>query len=212
MPALYSNPPLADFVLSEAPGQRSRDNVKVNVAGTAIKSGTLLMLAAVGVATWAVETGSVGNPTIGTITVGAAALDGVYSLVFTSATAFKVLDPSGTQIGTGTAGTAFSAGGLGFTLTAGSTAAVAGSEININVTPGAKSYAVYDGSSPAVAVLYNQIPAMTGKANAVAFVIDCEVKRSALIGLTAAAETNLLTVGIKVRGKGGLATVSTPAL
>lgn len=40
--ALYSNPPLADFILSEASGQRSRDNVVVTQTGDAIESGTLL--------------------------------------------------------------------------------------------------------------------------------------------------------------------------
>lgn len=212
MPALYSNPPLADFLLSEAPGQRSRENIILNVTGTAVKSGQLLMLAASGSASWAVEVGSTGNPTIGTITVGSAALDGVYSVIFTSATAFRVVDPTGTQIGTGTAGTQFNTGGLTFTVTAGGTAAVAGTEINIDVTPGAKTYSVYDGSTAATAVLYNQVPATTGKVKVVAFTADCEVKRSALTGLTAAAEANLATVGIKVRGKGGLASVSTPAL
>lgn len=39
---LYSNPPLADFVLSEASGQRSRDNVVVTMAGDPILSGTVL--------------------------------------------------------------------------------------------------------------------------------------------------------------------------
>lgn len=42
MPALYSNPPLADVILSEARGQRSRDNVVVVQTGAAVASGTLL--------------------------------------------------------------------------------------------------------------------------------------------------------------------------
>ena len=39
---LYSNPRLADFVLSEAEGFRSRDNVVVTQTGTEIKSGTVV--------------------------------------------------------------------------------------------------------------------------------------------------------------------------
>ena len=39
---LYSNPRLADFVLSEAEGFRSRDNVVVTQTGVEIKSGTVV--------------------------------------------------------------------------------------------------------------------------------------------------------------------------
>lgn len=39
---LYSQPRLADFILSEANGQRSRENVVVTQTGVAIVSGTVL--------------------------------------------------------------------------------------------------------------------------------------------------------------------------
>lgn len=42
MTALYNTPKLKPFVLSEASGQRSRDNVTVIVSGSDIKSGTVL--------------------------------------------------------------------------------------------------------------------------------------------------------------------------
>lgn len=42
MTALYNTPKLKPFVLSEASGQRSRENVTVTVAGADIKSGTVL--------------------------------------------------------------------------------------------------------------------------------------------------------------------------
>lgn len=42
MTALYNAPKLKPFVLSEASNQRSRDNVVVTAAGTAIPSGTVL--------------------------------------------------------------------------------------------------------------------------------------------------------------------------
>lgn len=42
MTALYNTPKLKPFVLTEASGQRSRDNVTVVASGTEIKSGTVL--------------------------------------------------------------------------------------------------------------------------------------------------------------------------
>lgn len=43
MAALYSNPPLADVILSEANGQRSRENVVVTQTGAEVLSGTVMM-------------------------------------------------------------------------------------------------------------------------------------------------------------------------
>ena len=213
--ALYSNPPLADFVLAEASGQRSRDNVHVRQSGAAVKSGTLLVQDTVGAVGFAMEQGSTGNPTISATSASAQATaqatKGPYTLAFTSATAFKVSDPDDMQIGTGALGTAFSAAGLGFTLTAGGTAAVAGDTATLQVIPADDNYLPYTGTGTAVAILYSHLPAATGLKAAVAFTGDCEVKRSALTGLTAAAEDDLKKVGIKVRGTTTM-DVHTPAL
>ncbi len=210
--ALYSNPPLADFVLHEASGQRSRDNVHVRQSGAAVVSGSLLIVDTVGEVAFAMAEDATGNPTISLATAGALAFEGVYTVEFTSATAFKVKDPTGVQIGTGTLGTAFSAGGVGFTLTAGTTAPVAGDKAILNVVPADDNYLPYTGSGTAVAILYSHLPAATGLKSAVAFTSDCEVKRSALTGLTAAAEDQLRAVGIKVRGAVNVLSIHTPAL
>lgn len=124
MPSLVSNPPLADFILSEASGQRSRNNATITQTGAAIKSGTVLM-------------------------AGAAA----------------------------------------------------------------GKYAPYDGveASVATGILYSNLPAKTGDSKAVIFDLDCEVKRSALTGIDAAAEADLLKLGVRVRGNTALST-HTPAL
>lgn len=211
--ALYSNPILADFILHEASGQRSRDNVHVRQSGTAVVSGSLLIVDTVGSVVFAMDEGATGNPTIASATAGALAYEGVYTIEMTSATAFKVYDPTGAQVGSaGTLGTAFSAGGIGFTLTAGTTAAVAGDKANLVVIPADDNYLPYTGTGTPVAILYSHLPATTGLTAAVAFTSDCEVKRSALTGLTAAAEDQLRAVGIKVRGSVGALSISTPAL
>jgi len=59
-------------------------------------------------------------------TAGAAAIPGTYVLVFTGATTFKVVGPGGISLAAGASLAAYSSGGLGFTITAGSPAFVAG--------------------------------------------------------------------------------------
>lgn len=206
MTILTSTPRLAEFVLNEASGQRSRENIVVTQSGSAVPSGTLLTqsgdTATTGTAT--ATAGNTGNPTFGTIAVGAAGKVGAYVLKFTAATKFDVEDPDGVVIGSGTTGVAFSKAGVGFTLTAGGTPAVAGDEFTIAVAAGTGKYIPYTAAGaagPADAILYNWLPAKTGDASAVGFVRDCEVNRFALTGLDATAEAQLKNRGVIVRGR-----------
>ncbi len=205
MTILTSSPRLAEFVLSEASGQRSRENIVVTQTGAAIPSGTLLTMSGdTGAAAAVATAGNTGNPTFGTITPGAAAVPGAYKLTFTAATKFDVEDPSGAKIGTGTTGVAFSKAGMGFTLTAGGTPAAAGDEFTITVAVGNGKYVPYvaaGAAGPADAILYNFLPASTGDVKAVGFVRSCEVNRKALIGLDATAEAQLVSRGVIVRGR-----------
>lgn len=215
---LISHPRLAAFVLSEADGQRSRENIIVVQDGAEVRSGTVLTRSETigSTGTFAMAGDATGNPTSGTITVGPAATPGTYTGVFTSATAYTVTAPDGeTAVGTGTLGSAFSAGGLGFTLTAGATAAVADDEFTIVVTPSGAKYIPYapnGADGDAAAVLYSHLPAATGETEAVAFVRACEVNRKALIGLDNAGEADLVAAGVIVRGDVGALGIHTPAL
>ena len=76
-----------------------------------------------------------GNGTFGTITPQAApaTMVGTYTALFTAATAFTVTAPDGTTAA-GTTGVAFSALGIGFTITAGGTAFVANDSFTITTT------------------------------------------------------------------------------
>lgn len=206
MTILSSTPRLAEFVLSEASGQASRENIVVTQAGAAVASGTLLTQSgdAAATGTAAANAGNTGNPTFGTIAVGAAGVVGTYDVTFTAATKFDVEDPNGVKIGTGTTGVAFSKAGLGFTLTAGATPAVAGDGFSIAVAAGTGKYIPYTAGAaagPADAILYNWLPSITGDAKAVAFVRDCEVNRAALTGLDATGEAQLKARGVLVRGR-----------
>lgn len=213
--SLIETPKIVAFVLSEADGFLSRENAVVTQAGTAVKSGALLAQVDAGAGTYAVDAGSTGNPTAGTVVIGAAAIPGVYTITFTAATKFDVEDPNGVKIGSGTLGTAFSKAGLGVTLTAGGTAAVAGDRATITVAAGSGKYVPYTANAaagPAAALLYQSLPAATGDVKAVVFTNDCEVNRALLTGLDATGEANLRALGIKVRGAASLPYVSTPAL
>ncbi|WP_434663474.1 head decoration protein [Paraburkholderia sp. A3BS-1L] len=86
-----------------------------------------------------------GNGTIGSLSVqGYAAKAGVYSVEFDDATHFVVSDPTGAEVGHGTTGVAFKAGGLSFTITAGGTAFVPGDSFTITVAAGSSKYKPFD--------------------------------------------------------------------
>jgi hypothetical protein len=100
-----------------------------------------------------------GNGTMGSLSVaGYAAKVGVYAVEFDDATHYIVSDPTGAEVGHGTTGVAFKAGGLGFTITAGGTAFVPGDSFAITVAAGSGSYKPFDpanvdGSQVASAIL-----------------------------------------------------------
>jgi hypothetical protein len=95
--------------------------------------GVIVGGATTGTAVAAAQGTNTGNGTFGAITVGTQAQEGVYTVEFNDATHFVVSNPEGEQIGHGTAGAAFSAGGLGFTITAGGTAFVAADSFTVTV-------------------------------------------------------------------------------
>jgi hypothetical protein len=214
--ALYPVPHIRSFILSEAPGNRSRENAVLTGDNAVFQSGALLTQSGdTGAGTFAMDAGATGNPTVGTITVGAAAVAGKYTIEFTAPTKFDVEDPKGVRVGSGTTGVAFSKGGLGFTLTAGGTAAVAGDTAVITVAQGTLKYTRYTAAGaagPADAVLYNGSGAFTGDKKVTIFVRDCELNLFELTGLDTSGQADLAKRGMVVRGTAGLPTRSTPTL
>jgi hypothetical protein len=115
--------------------------------------------------------GNTGNGTIGTIVVGKLAKVGSYTVKFTAATTYIVLDPQGLELAPGTAAGAYGGSGLDpeiqFTFTAGGTAMVAGDIITIAVNAGGLGYKAAvatntDGSQYPVAILADQADASAG--------------------------------------------------
>jgi hypothetical protein len=189
-------------------GYLSRDTVTVTQTGVALASGTVLGQVTLGTATSAAKSGNTGNGTMGAVTVGAGALPGVYTLTIvepgTNVGTFTLENPRGEPLKTGVVATAYSDGGLGFTLADGSTDFASGDQFLITVAAGSGKYkaradAATDGSAVAAAVLYTELPAQTGDFKAVATTRIAEVSSAKLVGSNAAAVIALATKHIIVR-------------
>lgn len=202
------------FLVSEANGFRSREEIVV-AQSQDLLPGTILGRRTIGAVTSAAKSG--GNTGNGTLTLDATtpalanAMPGVYTVRFTSATAYTVEDPTGRVIGSGVNGTAFS-DGIKFTTAAGGTAFIAGDGFDVTVAAGSGQYAVLaptavDGSQVAAAIIIWPIKTALGETRrAAAFVRDMEARASDLTwpaGITAgqknAAVAQLMERGIILR-------------
>jgi len=210
MSFIYQKPRAADFILSEANGYQSRENIIVNAGAGVVAAGTLMAkitAANAGVAT--AKGGNTGNGTIGSITVSNEAITGAYTVSITEAATnggeFMVTDPNGAVIGAGTVGVAFAAAGLGFTLSDGSTDFVVGDGWTIAVNAGLGEWVPYDddgandGRRAVTGILYAPVDATEHDVAAVAIVRSAEVAGELLVGLDAAGQADLLGLGILVR-------------
>lgn len=149
------------FLVSQPRGHRHIDRGLIG-GGVKVYPGTVLGQQTTGASAAAVALGTnTGNGTFGTITpVAVPTQIGAYALKFTAATAFTVTAPSGATAN-GSTGVAFSALGIGFTITAGGTAFVAGDGFTITTTAGA------GGSNPTAAAAANAGNTGNGTSSAV---------------------------------------------
>lgn len=154
---------------------------KLRIAsGLTLDSGAILAKTFVGTISGALVAGATGDPSIGTLSVGAKAIAGQYEAIFTGATTFQVFGPYGEFLGTGATGTAFNLRDrIVFTITAGGTAAAAGDKFVITVVEGASTYKVATGSD-AVAILAKAIDTTGGAALELAVVRNAEVHEDLL--------------------------------
>ena len=132
------------FIIStDSPRHRCIDSGTL-ASGLKYYAGTILGAAiAALVATSAVLGTNGGNGTMGTVSVvqAPATQVGAYTLTMTGATTYTIVAPDG-QVSNGSTGVAFSALGIGLTLTAGGTAFVAGDGFALTVTrtPGVPTF------------------------------------------------------------------------
>jgi hypothetical protein len=189
----------------------------MTAGGTAFVAGdafTITITGTPGVPTFAsaANGGNTGNGTMGSTSVsGYAAKVGVYSVEFDDATHYIVSDPAGAEVGHGTTGVAFKAGGLGFTITAGGTAFVPGDSFAITVAAGSGKYKPFDpanvdGSQVPAGILFATKDVTSADKAAAVVKRQCEVNASELVwptGMSAAAialaTATLKTLGILAR-------------
>lgn len=138
--------------------------------GTVLQRGTILGQQSLGspvsVAGKPAGGTNTGNGTMSAPALGLGAKQGAYVLTFTSATAFTVTAPDGSRLADGVAGTAYSSQ-IGFTVTAGGTAFVAGDGFTITVPAGSGVYVpsvatAKDGSQAPSAILADTVDASAG--------------------------------------------------
>jgi hypothetical protein len=214
------NPRVAGFLVSEASGSRSREEVTVNVpAETSIYSGQILGIVQLAAAAVAAAAGNTGNGTftLDDPSVVGGAIAGVYVVDIIEAATdggrFSVTDPRGVVIGTGEVGTAFS-NQIAVTLADGATDFVVGDSFVVTVETSGLGYSTRDedgtdGAAIARAVRVTALVNSTKSATTASAVIiarDAEVHDEQLTYTStatdaekAAADAQLAAVGILVR-------------
>ena len=199
---------MGEFLVSEANGRRSRE-AGVLATGNNLAAGAILDISLSGASgAAAADAGNTGDGTVGAITVGADAMRGNYRLVFIDPAAnagdFAVEDPAGRNVGNGTVGSAFSGGGLSFTVSDGAVDFAVGDAFTITVSGGNEQYTEHDPATTdrVGGVLYDAVDASAADQPCVVIARDAEVNSDLLdwpTGITAA-EQELATAELEVRG------------
>lgn len=120
MPTKILSLPLLTVTFETATNESWRDSVAFGTAGTITGYATA---------------GNTGNGTLGALSVALGAYTGDYILTLTGPTTFRVTDPDGYTVGAGVTGVPFSASGIAFTLSAGTTAFALGDSFTLTVLP-----------------------------------------------------------------------------
>lgn len=176
MPTLNQGKDPGDWLKWEQGGHYSREEITIlagSGAARELTSGMVLGKVSKGAGSPSAQASpaNTGDGTVGTITVGAAAKPGVYRVTFiepgTDLGRFTVEDPDGINVGTGIVGTAFSGGGLGFTIADGAADFVSGDQFLITVAAGSGKYvqisdAGTTGIEDAAGILYDDASAPDG--------------------------------------------------
>lgn len=197
-----------EFLLSEANGSRSRENIVIVAGAGKLSAGTVLALitAANAIAVTA-DAGNTGNGTVTDLTAQSEAVSGTYTVIITKAASgeFELAGPSGVNVGSGEVGQPFSTAGINFTITAGDTAFADGDSFTLTVNANLGEYVPYDddgvddGRRTASAILYGGVDATDTDVLAVGIVRDAEVTARLLIGLDDNSIADLEDKGVVIR-------------
>lgn len=201
------------FILSEGEGSISRDN-GILLSGQNLGAGAVLgRTTTAGTATGAASAGNTGTSTIGSVSVGGGAKEGVYTIELITAgatAAFEVVGPDGLPVGHGAIGSAF-AGAVNFTITNVGGTSIAGDQYTVTVSGLTKKYKVLtpaatDGTQIAAGILVADCDATAADTACAVLTRLAEVNVNELVypgGITAPqlaiANAQLLALGIVLR-------------
>jgi len=188
-----------EFLVSEASGARSRDEILIT-AGK-LDPGTVLGRVTTGTATATADSGNTGTGAMGTVTVGASAIPGTYVVeiteAVTSAGKFTVTDPLGNEVGDGNVAVAFTSTHVSFTLADGDPDFAEGDIFTIAVLPSGHyvklNTGASDGSQTAAAILWGHADASSAPVRAVGITRDAEVNLAELAWPTGFTVTQIAT-------------------
>jgi hypothetical protein len=180
----------AEFIVSEANKTRSRETVTV-LSGQNLKAGHVIgKVTKAGTTTVTADAANTGDGAMGAVTVAADSKVGKYRLTIiepaTNAGAFIVQDPDGVDVGQGDVGTAFTGGGLSFTLADGATDFAAGDAFTIEVDAGSGKVVEHDpagtnGSEVAAGILLGAVDATSADKAGAIIASDAEVNLGELV-------------------------------
>lgn len=198
MTTLTENPRDGEFIVSEAPGTRSREAILLT-GSALVKAGSVLGAVETGTPTMTVGTpysgtgATVGNGTISAATADAGAMAGLWQLICTATGAtgkFKVVKPDGSVDGILTIGSAYNGTrSINITVADGSNDWLVDDVIPIEVEyqdgESVLKYEFYDqdgtdGSEIAAGILFGAQTGTAGGADAVAVVRDAEANADLL--------------------------------
>jgi hypothetical protein len=194
-----------EFLLSEAPGTLSREEITV-LSGQTLTAGTLLGQVTKGAvtATGTATTAGNGDFVAESVDADASAQVGDFALVALSATKALLYAPDGAFLGQYTIGDAYAANGIEFdtegTWAAGDTAVIA-----VAIAAGSGSYVAYDddgtddGRQTAVGILTADCDATAGDTKAVMIARHAEVYGAKLTGADANGLADLAALHIYAR-------------
>ena len=186
----------AGYIVSEASGHRSREQIWLAAGAGVLLAGAVLAAKVVPADAEAAAAADAGNTaSSGTIAmdvttpIASNAKNGRYVGIASAATKVDWTDPNGQPLGVSTHGVAFTGGGIKFTVTAGGTPNVVGDKfyVDVVVEPGDVRYVAFDpegvdGSEVARAILYEGRDASgEDDVRAVVTARDTEVQTAALV-------------------------------
>jgi Bacteriophage lambda head decoration protein D len=208
------------FIVSESPGEFSRGQVNIlqqsgnfqSSSSPILPAGLILGQTTTGLTgAYAATGGNTGTFTCGAVVLSQGVLQGVYTIEFLAATVFNVMNPLGDLVAEGHTGVAFSVGGVGFTITAGGTAAVAGDSATITIAANANvnlyaplSLSALDGTQIPAAILLNETDASAGNRAIAVLNRDAEVNGSELIYPAGATANQIAAINALIMSGSGM--------